>query len=129
MQHAELSSLLPKSKLDTEQAEAIVRLGFPIVTPVLAELLEWLQDINWPVAQVFAPFLASIGAPLHLHIKKILETDDGMWKYSILLHVVAQSRELQDLLTVELDQIAYHPKPDEREDEVDEIAREILGGR
>lgn len=129
MQHSELSPLLPKSKLDTGQAEAIVRLGFPAVAPILPELLEWLQDINWPVAQVFLPLLASIGAPLHLHIKKILETDDGMWKYWVLLHVVAQSRELQDLLIVELDQISHHPKPDEKEDGVDEIVREILGSR
>lgn len=129
MEHSELFSLLPKSKHDIEKAEAIVRLGYPAVEPILPELLKWLQDLNWPVAHVFEPFLVSIGAPLHLHIKQILETDDGVWKYWILSSVVFQSPELQDLLIAELQQIAHHPKPDEKEDDVDRIAREILEDR
>jgi hypothetical protein len=36
----------------------------PLLGPTLAELLAWLQDINWPVAGVLAPFLAAIGPPL-----------------------------------------------------------------
>lgn len=124
-----LYSLLPKSKIDTEAAEALVELGFPAVAPILPELLEWLQDINWPVAQVLAPFLARIGAPLKPYIKKILETDDGTWKYWVLINIVAESRELQDLLAVELDHIAHAPKSDEKLEEVDDIAREILAKR
>ena len=81
---SDLAAILPTNKRDTERAEAIVALGFPTVEPILSTLLEWMQDINWPVAQVLAPFLANIGGPLAPHVRPILQTDDDIWKYWIL---------------------------------------------
>jgi len=91
---SELHELLPKDKLDLERATALVSIGYPAVAPILPELLEWLRDGNWPVSHVIGPFLASIGAPLTEEVRRILQTQDHLWKYWILGRVVSHSPEL-----------------------------------
>src|SRR3954454_25322905 len=49
--------LLPRDKLDVAGARAVIALGYPAVAPVLGDLLEWLQDCNWPVSRPIADFL------------------------------------------------------------------------
>ncbi len=124
--YVELRSLLPIDKFDVEQAMALVSTGYPTVAPILPDILEWLQDGNWPVAKVLAPFLASIGAPLAEEIRRILQTQDHLWKYWVLLRVVAHSPKLITTLYPELLKIAESNPVDEDEKEVKAIAREIL---
>ncbi len=122
----DLEAILPSDKIETEKAEAIVALGFPAVAPVLPLLVEWMQDMNWPVAQTLQPFLASIGAPLAPHIRHVLETDDDIWKYWVVRCVVGESDELAQVLKPELLRLASLPTPGEADEEVDQMAREIL---
>ena len=53
-------ALLPRDKRDLDRARALVALGYPAVAPVLPDLLEWLQDCNWPASGPIADFLESI---------------------------------------------------------------------
>ena len=69
---ADLAALVPVTKFETEKAAALVQLGFPAVEPVIPQILELLQDPNWPVASVFKPFLAGIGHPLAPYIRPLL---------------------------------------------------------
>src|SRR5262245_30801231 len=124
----ELRKLLPKGKLDIERATALVSIGYPAVAPILSDLLEWLQDGNWPVAHVIGPFLASIGKPLTEEVRRILQSQDHLWKYWILLDVVAHSPELATALHPELVKIAEGDTVDEDEKEVKEVVKEILSG-
>jgi len=112
--------------METEKAEALVALGYPCIEPILPELIEWMQDCNWPVAQVLQPFLASIGAPLAPHIREVLQSDDDVWKYWVISCIVSESSELACLLTAELQCIALSPTVGEHEHEVDAQARAIL---
>ena len=125
---SELHELLPKDKHDLDRAKALVSIGYPTVAPILPDLLEWLQDGNWPVAHVIGPFLASIGKPLTEEVRRILQSQDHLWKYWILLDVVAHSPELATALYPELVKIAEGDTVDEDEKEVKEVAREILSG-
>ena len=125
---SELHELLPKDKHDLDRAKALVSIGYPTVAPILPDLLEWLQDGNWPVAHVIGPFLASIGAPLTEEVRRILQSQDHSWKYWILLDVVAHSPELVATLYPELVKIAEGDAIDEDEKEVKEVAKEILSG-
>jgi hypothetical protein len=122
----DLTSLLPIDKMDTEAASKVVALGFPVVEPVLPQLLEWLQDMNWPVAQVFQPFLASIGAPLASHIRAVLATDDDVWKYWVVQGVVGNSAELVHALRPELERLARSPTDGEAEEGVSELSEQII---
>lgn len=124
----DLSTLLPQDKIQTEKAEAIVALGFPAVEPILPALVEWMQDINWPVAQVLQPFLAGIGAPLAPHVRRVLETTDEIWKYWVLRCIVRESSELAESLQTELLRLAQSPTSSELKEEIDVQAREILEG-
>jgi|SRR5471032_362477 len=117
---------LPHDKYDTERAETLVSLGWKEVLPVMPDILEWLRDINWPVAGVFRPFLVDVGAPLAPFIKTVLATDDDVWKYGILASVVSQSPELAAALRSDLELLCSTPSVGEQLEGVSELAREIL---
>lgn len=124
--HPVLVALLPADKFETDKAGELTALGFPTIGPILPALLEWMQDINWPVAQTLQPFLATIGLPLLPHVRRILETSDDIWKYWVISCIVGKSRELTQALVPELQRLASAPTPSEREEELDTLAREIL---
>jgi Domain of unknown function (DUF5071) len=89
------SHRLIDNKHDVQKAQALIALGYPAIEYALPELIEWLQDINWPVARVLAPFLADIGAPLAPYIKAALleaeRTKDGTWKYWMINGILKES--------------------------------------
>ncbi|WP_177307696.1 DUF5071 domain-containing protein [Pseudoduganella namucuonensis] len=80
--------MTPTDKFDMSTAEAIVTSG-DTADPVL---LEWVQDLNWPVARVLAPFLASAGCVVAPGIRLVLESSDDIWKLSLVSGVVSNSR-------------------------------------
>ena len=122
----DLLSLIPSTKFEIEKAATLVQLGFPTVEPVLPQILEWLQDLNWPVGLVFKPFLACVGQPLAPYVRAILASKDDCWKYSLLSAVVAQSAELARALRPELQHLATNPSAGELKEEVNQIATEIM---
>jgi len=124
--HPELSSLVPRDKMDTDKADAIVALGYPKVAPILPALVGWMQDMNWPVARLLQPFLANIGAPLAPHIRAVLNSNDDIWKFWTLRFIVAESAELAALLKPELYRLASSSTVGEQAEEVDVQAKEIL---
>lgn len=118
--------MLPQDKSDLQRARAIVTLGFPAIAPIVPSVLEWIQDINWPVAHIFAPFLASIGSELAPYVRTVLETDDGVWKCHVIQAVVAPSLELARALQPDLERIVRNPSQSEQNEEVDLVALEAL---
>ena len=124
-----LHSLLPRDKHDVDRARALVEMGYPAVAPVLPKLVECLQDINWPVAHVLAPFLASIGEPLVPHVRHVLATEDDIWKYNVLTNVVASwPPEIVRQLKPELERLAWQPTANEVAEGVDDEARSLRAG-
>lgn len=123
-----IRSLIPMDKSDTTRAEELVARGYPAVAEVLPSMLEWVQDLNWPVARVLAPFLAGIGAPLASPIRSVLKTTDETWKWSVLHGIIGQSRELAESLHSELRQLAESPTPSEAQEELQVLAQQIISG-
>jgi hypothetical protein len=122
----DLLSLIPTGKLETAKAERLVALGYPAVEPVLPQLLEWVQDLNWPVARVFQPLLVSVGAPLAPFVRTVLATSDDSWKHYVLIGIVGASTELALALRQDLERLARSPTPGEVAEEVRDVAAEIL---
>jgi hypothetical protein len=122
----ELKALLPASKMQVEKAEALVRLGYPAVAPVLPEILEWMKDLNWPVARVFQPLLARIGEPLAPLIRDVLAGSDDIWKYWLVLTVVRESPSLAAELQPELLRLAESPSVGEQSEGASKVAQELL---
>jgi len=119
-------AIIPRDKSDLAAANAAAMVGWPAIEPFAEPLLAWVQDANWPVAQVLAPFLASVGVPLVPHIRQVLAGEDEGWKYSLIATIVAQSRDLTSALRPELERIAFEPTPSELAEEVSDVAREAL---
>ncbi len=119
-------TFVPRHKSDLERAEAAVTVGYPAVAPILPVLLEWLQDMNWPVARVLAPFLAGIGAPLESAVREVLDGHDYIWTYWVLREVVAESAYLRRSFRPHLERLASEATDGERAEELDELARWLL---
>ncbi len=120
---AALRQALPEGKDDVTRAHAVAQLGYPAVAPILPHLMRWLQDRNWPVAEIVAPFLAQIGPPLLPEIRTVLRGHDEIWIYWVLNELV---RKMPATMVAELGdelQLLAHKPSDE---EVDVIASEIL---
>lgn len=122
-----LQHLIPVHKFDIERAEAAVDAGYPAVSPILDELVAWLQDANWPVARVLVPFLKSIGAPLVPHVRRVLATDDVVWKYFVIETLIPSIPiDAATELRAELERLAHAPSPNEFAEGLNEVARDAL---
>ncbi len=119
--------LVPKHKCDLETARAAVAAGYPAVDPILPDLLEWLQDYNWPVSRVLEPFLKTVGLPLVPHLRAVLESDDDIWKHWVILCIIKGNPEVREVLRPELERIVANPTGNELAEEVFESAQEALG--
>src|SRR5437879_3503703 len=120
-------ALLPRHKSDCERARAIIGLGYPAVAPALGDLLEWLQDGNWPVSHSIGAFLASVGEPVVPLIQEVFRSADDTWKYWCIDRVVmAFPKYVAEQLRADLQRLVFHPTPDEKSQEVDERAAAAL---
>jgi len=124
----DLGQIVPANKFDMDAADRAVALGWPGVEPVVAELLAWIQDFNWPVAHTLAPLLRSIGEPLAPYLIPILEGDDYVWKYWVIHLLLTEAPPgLLRHFTPLLERIADHPTEQERIEELDDVAATALG--
>lgn len=91
-------------------------------------LMEWLQDYNWPPADLICEYLLKF--PLIKYKKEILEIlngNDNVWKYWILLRLIKPViTKNDDWLIPKIRKIVLDPSLGEKENEVDEIAQEII---
>lgn len=117
---------IPRDKFDTATAELVLSMDPSAVEPVIPALLEWMQDMNWPVAGVLQPYFSRVGLPLAPHCRRILEGDDDIWKLNLIVHVVAHSFDLAKVLRPELTRIATHPTASEVIEGVNAEANRLL---
>jgi hypothetical protein len=122
----DFSLLLPRDKHDADSAAALTALGLERTLPVMPEILKWMQDLNWPVATVFQPFLVDAGASLDVFVKPLLSSADNVWKYNLLVSIVSRSPALAAALQTELMHLASTPTLEEQLEGVTEEARTIL---
>jgi hypothetical protein len=122
---------IPTHKHDLEAAQAIVDTGMPEIEPLLPEVLEWLQDMNWPVARVLEKAFHGMGPVVVPHIRNIFQTDDAMWIYWMIdtviprLSQVAQN-ELRGDVTAFIDGPFPSWKDEEDFKDIQEVAQEYL---
>ncbi len=123
----DLQNCIPKDKFDTAAIERANQIGFPALNSILSDLLEWVQDANWPVAAETAVLLSNAGLEILPHIKAILRSDDEIWKYCAIDLVV---RNLDAVVLLELSndlvRLAKSPTQDEQTEDVAAVAQSIL---
>lgn len=97
------------------------------IKPLLSRLLEWIQDMNWRIAEEVVDILLDYPIEIIPLIKGVFKTNDAMWKYWCLECVVKKlSAGHRDLLTDDLNRLFDQPTRDDLLEEVDKLALEIL---
>lgn len=119
--------MIPRTKMDYERVELLKSAPKEKVVPILPELLEWLQDMNWPIAKDIEDLVAKYEEYLLPHILAVLKTTDGSWKY-FLLHGLINRLSNKNLseLKPELLRMRFKPTKDEEHEELNEIIDELL---
>lgn len=113
--------------MDVAGARAVVALGYPAVAPVLPDLLEWLQDCNWPVSRPIGDFLSSLPEQMAPLIWGVLRGKDDIWKYWCIARLVSvMPRETAEQFHPELTRLAERPTSAEHLEELDEVAQDAL---
>lgn len=76
--------MIPRDKFDCSSIEKMYALTDNQMAEIVYDLLEWIQDINWPVAQKLIPVLLERENLIFPYIIDILNKDDYTWKYCVL---------------------------------------------
>ncbi|RFM35149.1 DUF5071 domain-containing protein [Chitinophaga silvisoli] len=121
-----IQDLIPAHKGDDRGIERLKKLSFEEIQPIVPELLEWLQDVNWPIASDIADVLHPFVNRMVPEIIDIMKTNDGIWKYWILCTFGRDFKH--PVLLQEIERIVRFPTEDEIAEEVNIIALEIMNG-
>lgn len=119
--------LVPSSKTDFEACANLAAANDEQIMPFIDSLLEWLQDMNWPIAPLVQKRLSKLGTELVMPVRKVLNGSDNVWKYwliSTLLPLVKD--EINKALSVEIQRIAFHPTDGEECEQVHLAAQRLL---
>ncbi|MBE9916465.1 DUF5071 domain-containing protein [Paenibacillus donghaensis] len=123
----DLSELLPRDKHDFERVNDLKSINKKDLIKLIPELLEWLQDINWPIASEIAKLLLTVPQETIPYVRKVLEGGDDIWKEWCLRYFVMElPTNLRQILQDELERIAYRPRKGEQLEDVHITAQEIL---
>jgi hypothetical protein len=118
---------LPKNKDDISKIDELEKLPYSSYKPILKDLFEWVQDMNWPVAEKVAPLLIKAGKDTIPIIKDILRSDDVIWGYWVLQRIVSKmSIEVIQELERELKAISANPTPEQKAEELDILCMQVL---
>lgn len=79
-----VKDLVPKNKHDVSNINKLYSLTDDEMKLIVYDLLEWIQDYNWPVAQELVPLLKEREDIIFPYMSDILRGDDFMWKYWIM---------------------------------------------
>jgi hypothetical protein len=123
-----IQDLIPKNKGDLSTAEKLKNYSYEDLKEIIPNLLEWLQDLNWPVAKSVSEYLESIHDKMTTELLTILKgNEDEVWKYWIIT-IFGPITE-SPIIKNEIIRIAISPTKNERIEEVDEVAKEIVTRR
>lgn len=121
-----VKELIPKHKHDHKVITGLKNLSFEQIEPIIPALLEWIQDMNWPIARQVADILEPFVDRITPEIIKMLRTDDILWKYWILISLLRKTTD--PVVLAEIERLAKHPSKDEIENDVHIEAAAILNG-
>lgn len=123
----DIRDLIPRDKHDFERVEQLKNQPLENLRLILPELLEWLQDGNWPISKPIENILIEFKHDLLPYIREILESEDVARKYFLLNGLVQKlSNDILKELEPHLRRIINTPTNDEKTEEIDEIAIELL---
>ncbi|MBP2243270.1 hypothetical protein J2Z40_003869 [Cytobacillus eiseniae] len=121
------TNLLPRNKHDFDRVDQLKKMNRIELLPLLPGLLEWIQDMNWPIAHEVAELLLTFPNEMVPLIQDVFATNDEIWKYWCLDILIKRlPKEIKVQLKDELIRLVERPTVGEKYEELDEMASEIL---
>ncbi|WP_339194956.1 DUF5071 domain-containing protein [Solibacillus sp. FSL R5-0449] len=118
--------MIPKDKHDIAAVEILNTADAEAVIPLLPKLLEWVQDMNWPVAEPMVELLLRYPNELTPLVEEVLRGEDDMWIYWCLVAIVPKLPFYSKLVLADaVEQIAAMEKTPFNEENI-EAAQEAL---
>lgn len=121
-----IRKLIPKDKFDDSHIGELETISVEGAEPILSALLEWIQDINWPVASALIDVLPRFEKQLIPHIIHVFHSDDGEWESWTLVLVSNFSKNAVEQLLPEIRRIIQSPTANETDSGVPDYAYEII---
>jgi len=119
--------MLPKDKFDVESVEKLAKRSNDELRDILPELMEWLQDGNWPISKPVEDLLLRFGDELIPHIQYSFQTRDPQWEYFMLTGLISRlPLECLRMLKPNLERIIECPTDSEILEELDEVIVPML---
>ena len=120
-----VKDLVPKDKHDISNINKLYNLSDEEMKLIVYDLLEWIQDYNWPVAQELIPLLKEREDIIFPYMSDILRGDDFMWKYWIMDLIIPDfSIEHKNALKNDILVLINDHDIDEDTESIREIAKE-----
>ena len=120
-----VKDLVPKDKHDVSNINKLYSLTDDEMEPIVYDLLEWIQDYNWPVAQELISLLKERENIIFPYMSDILRGDNYMWKYWIMELIIPDfSFEHKNALKDDILALINDPDIDEDTESIREIAEE-----
>lgn len=122
-----IKKMLPEDKHDLESVKQLGMLSNNELKEILPELLEWIQDGNWPISKSVEDLLLRFGEELIPHIQNVFKTRDSTWEYFMLTGLISRlpSKYLV-MLKGDLERILENPTEDEMLEKLDEVIIPLL---
>lgn len=125
-----INNLIPKDKFDTSSFKKLMSLSDNEIDAIVPNLLEWIQDMNWPVSSYIIQVLSCHQCVVEKYLLDLLkpEQKDDEWKRNIIQHLLAKWPSKPDDIRIvtEIKRIAKCPTDGEQSEFVDETANEYL---
>ena len=123
----DLKNLLPSNKFDVEQAKKLKDLDRSQVLLLLPELINYTQDINWPVAPIIVDTLLKFPIEIVPSVQAVLAEDDDSWKWFLLNYLVSKlPLDSKFHFKEYLIRVAEIPTESEIAEELDYVSKNIL---
>lgn len=117
---------IPTDKCDDDAIEILHRTPWAEVKPHVMALLEWLQDMNWPISRPVFEYLKPRVNEFFPELLEILATNDDIWKANVLyLLRYADPVPDDEPLRAAVLRIAQHPTPGEIAEDAAEAATDL----
>ncbi|AZN41649.1 DUF5071 domain-containing protein [Paenibacillus albus] len=125
-----IRDLVPTYKFDYEVLGKLRKLDLNKIdiNPIIPELFEWIQNINWPIAPDLCKILATFRAnDIIPQIKLVLNSGDDCWQNSCLCYLIPELPiEVKRELLPDLLRIATSPTEIEKYCEFDSYAKKMI---
>lgn len=122
-----IRTILPKDKFDVESVEKLAKRSNDELREILPELMEWLQDGNWPISKPVENLLLRFGVELIPYIQYVFQTRDPQWEYFMLSGLIPRlPLECLRMLKPDLERIIECPTDSEILEELDDVIVPML---